>query len=142
MSEQKKIDEIKEDLNEVADEVWEKDVFDVITNQDGKIIAEVFDKDAAQLFAKSNKYITYLLEEYYRQEAEIGRLKQEADVWKRAFENADKSYLKMEKLAAEQRKQIERKDEALRFYSDKDNYNHPYVPAVVEDAGKRAREAL
>ncbi|MFF3923128.1 hypothetical protein [Paenibacillus lactis] len=128
MSEQNKIEQIKEDLNEVADEVWEKDVFDVITNQDGKIIAEVFDKDAAQLFAKSNKYITYLLQE-------IERLQGEVQFWRISAENQQQNNFR---FMAE----IERKDEALRFYADKENYNHPYVPAVVEDAGKRAREAL
>jgi len=108
-----KIDEIKEDLNPVADEMWALDAFDVIVDQDGSIIAEVFDKDAAQLLGKANKHITYLLAE------------------------------------------IERKDEALRFYADTKQYeqekclfdgneNDVYyeAPEIMQDLGERARAAL
>lgn len=103
--EEKKIDEIKEDLNAIADEVWEKDVFDVITNQEGKIIAEVFDKDAARFFSKAPDYTAYLLQE------------------------------------------IERKDEALRFYADKKNWKEDAqgfidLSIAEKDNGQRAREAL
>ncbi|MYX21979.1 hypothetical protein GTY77_18215 [Streptomyces sp. SID8380] len=97
MSEQNKIDEIKEDLNPIIDEVWEKDVFDVITNQDGKIIAEVFDKDAAQLFAKSPEYITHLI--------------QQVEFWKQAAENQrENNYELLKKIAV--------KDKALRTMAE------------------------
>lgn len=64
---------------------------------------------------------------------EIERL--QVEFWRISAENQQQNNFR---FMAE----IERKDEALRFYADKDNYNHPYVPAVVEDAGNRAREAL
>lgn len=74
------------------------------------------------------EYITYLLQE-------IERLQKEEEFWKEAAENQrENNYELLKKIAV--------KDEALRFYADKDNYNHPYVPAVVEDSGLRAREAL
>jgi len=73
MSEQNKIDEIKEDVNPVADEMWALDAFDVIVDQDGSIIAEVFDKDAAQLLGKANKHITYLLAEIERKDEALNK---------------------------------------------------------------------
>jgi len=103
----------------------------------------------AHFIAKAPEYITYLLQEIERKEQESKR-------WEKAFCNADKQYLKQEKLAAQFRKEnerlrmeIERKDEALRFYADEENYKVAItetdwgpIVAIDKDGGQRAREAL
>lgn len=101
MSEQNKIDEIKEEMIHVTEGPWVCDGLGVILREsDGEMIADVFDKEDAEFLAKAPEYITYLLQE------------------------------------------IERKDEALKWYGDFGNW---YVKdgswPALEDKGNRARLA-
>lgn len=120
MSEQNKIDEIKAKVPPEDRIVWysEKEEMFYVggpVNEQGKrpVIAECLSESVAESFAKSPEYITYLLAK------------------------------------------IERKNEALRFYADTKQYEQEKcsfdaagtdvyweAPEIMQDLGKRAREAL
>lgn len=129
MSEQNKIDEIKEEMIHVTEGPWVCDGLGVILREsDGEMIADVFDKEDAEFLAKAPEYITYLLQE-------IERLQGEVQFWKEAAENQQQNNFR---FMAE----IERKDEALKWYGDFGNW---YVKdgswPALEDKGNRARLA-
>lgn len=114
MSEQNKIDEIKEALaeaTEIRTSPWNIGTPSpngcINIGSRGVMVAQCLESSTAVLIAKAPEYITYLLQE------------------------------------------IERKDEALRFYADEDNYKVAItetdwgpILAIDKDSGKRAREAL
>ncbi|MNB81423.1 hypothetical protein D3C75_282050 [compost metagenome] len=55
----------------------------------------------------------FLLDELQERDKVIKELQEKAHRWEKAFDNADKQYLKKEKEAAELRRMIERRDERM-----------------------------
>ncbi|AGN33767.1 hypothetical protein PANG_00048 [Paenibacillus phage PG1] len=82
--------------------------------------------------------------------SELDQVKEELFYEKRASEESHVKFVEqyelvelLQKEVEHLRKEIERKDEALRFYADGRNYQWGYPEEeVMLDAGNRAREAL
>lgn len=72
-----RIQEIREEIEQVEDHELEADVFDVIIRKpDGKIIAEVFDSEMAPVFANAIKNQAYLLSQVERLQEENRGMKE------------------------------------------------------------------
>lgn len=82
-------------------------------------------------------------------DSELHEMKQERDALRQKIEQLREDLPGWKMEIAELKKLIDRKDEALRFYANEENYQAKILEtewgpniAIVQDSGKRAREAL
>lgn len=82
-------------------------ILDVQQNRHGQPMIYCWDEAAAQIIAHAPEYITYLLQLVETQAKALDEAEGMSKIWEKAFVNADKQYLKMEKQAAELRRKLE-----------------------------------